>query len=49
MKYDEFISQVEQRTDLASREEAERATQAALETLAERLVRGRGCDTKLYE
>jgi uncharacterized protein (DUF2267 family) len=40
MKYDEFISQVQQRTFLASREEAERATRATLETLGERLAGG---------
>jgi uncharacterized protein (DUF2267 family) len=40
MKYDEFISQVQQRTYLATREQAERATRAALETLGERLAGG---------
>jgi uncharacterized protein (DUF2267 family) len=35
MKYEEFIEQVQKRAHLASRIEAERATQAALETLAE--------------
>ena len=37
MKYEEFIAQVRHRADLASSEEAERATQATLETLAGRL------------
>ena len=37
MKYEEFIAQVRRRADLASSEEAERATQATLETLAGRL------------
>jgi uncharacterized protein (DUF2267 family) len=37
MRYDEFIGQVRQRARLASREEAERATRATLETLAYRL------------
>ena len=37
MKYEEFIAQVRHRADLASTEEAERATQATLETLAGRL------------
>ena len=40
MKYDEFIAQVQRRADLPSREQAERATQAMLETLAERLEGG---------
>ena len=35
MKYDEFIEQVQKRAHLASLSEAERATRAALETLAE--------------
>jgi uncharacterized protein (DUF2267 family) len=35
MKYEEFIEQVQKRAHLASRSEAERATRAALETLAE--------------
>ena len=40
MKYDEFISQIQQRAMLGSREEAERATRATLETLGERLAGG---------
>jgi uncharacterized protein (DUF2267 family) len=35
MKYDEFIEQVQKRAHLTSKSEAERATRAALETLAE--------------
>ncbi len=35
MKYEEFIEHVQKRANLASRGEAERATRAALETLAE--------------
>ena len=35
MKYEEFIEQVQKRAYLASRDEVERATRAALETLAE--------------
>jgi len=35
MKYEEFIEQVQKRAHLASKSEAERATRAALETLAE--------------
>jgi uncharacterized protein (DUF2267 family) len=38
MKYDEFISQVQQRAHLGSREKAERATQATFEVLGERLT-----------
>ena len=37
MKYEEFIEQVQKRANLASRDKAERATRAALETLAESL------------
>jgi uncharacterized protein (DUF2267 family) len=37
MKYEEFIGQVRRRADVATSEEAERATQATLETLAGRL------------
>lgn len=37
MKYDEFIEQVQKRANLVSQSEAERATRATLETLAERL------------
>ena len=44
MKYDEFISQVQRRADLASREEAERATRATMETLGERLAGGEAKD-----
>ncbi len=40
MKYDEFIAQVQRRLELGSREEAERATRATLETLGERLAGG---------
>ena len=40
MKYDEFIKEVQTRGHIESREEAERATRATLETLAERLVGG---------
>ena len=35
MKYEEFIEQVQKRAHLASKSDAERATRAALETLAE--------------
>src|SRR5690348_1273489 len=38
MKYDEFIKHVQSVAQLDSREEAERATRATLETLAERIV-----------
>lgn len=44
MKYDEFMSQVQHRAGLNSREEAERATQATLQTLGERLVGGEAKD-----
>ncbi len=37
MKYEEFIEQVQKRAYLASKIEAQRATRAALETLAESL------------
>jgi len=40
MTYDEFLGQVRQRAGLTSSGEAERATQAVLETLAERLEGG---------
>ncbi len=40
MKYDEFIKEVQTRGGMGSREEAERATRATLETLAERLAGG---------
>ena len=39
-KYDEFIKQVQGRGHVESREEAERATRATLQTLAERLAGG---------
>ncbi len=38
MTYDEFIEQVQQRAKLHSRSEAEQATRAVLETLAERVA-----------
>lgn len=38
MKYDEFIKQVQSVAQLNSREEAERATQATLEAIKERIV-----------
>ena len=41
MRYDEFLGHVQHRARLGSRGEAERATRATLETLAERLV---GCE-----
>ena len=44
MKYDEFIAQVQRRADLDSRDEADRAVCAALETLAERLAGGEAKD-----
>jgi uncharacterized protein (DUF2267 family) len=37
MKYDEFIAQVRRRARLATPEEAEKATRATLQTLAERI------------
>lgn len=40
MKHDEFIGQVQHRARLSSRGEAEIATRATLETLAERLMGG---------
>jgi uncharacterized protein (DUF2267 family) len=40
LKYDEFLGHVRHRARLSSRAEAERATRATLETLAERLVGG---------
>ena len=40
MRYDEFLGHVQHRARLGSRGEAERATRATLETLAERLVGG---------
>jgi uncharacterized protein (DUF2267 family) len=44
MKHDEFIRQVQHRARLSSRGEAERATHATLETLAERLTGGEAKD-----
>ncbi len=44
MKYDEFIAQVRHRAGLGSHTEAERATRATLETLAERLAGGEAHD-----
>lgn len=44
MRYDEFIGHVQLRAGLSSRAEAERATRATLETLAERLVGGEAHD-----
>lgn len=38
MKYDQFIKHVQQEAQLNSREDAERATQATLETIKERIV-----------
>jgi uncharacterized protein (DUF2267 family) len=40
MKYDEFISQVSKRANIDSREAAERAVAATLETLGQRLAGG---------
>ena len=40
MKYDEFIKEVQTRGHMESRDEAEKATKATLETLAERLAGG---------
>jgi uncharacterized protein (DUF2267 family) len=44
LKYDEFIVQVRHRAGLGSHAEAERATRATLETLAERLAGGEAHD-----
>ena len=44
MKYDEFLVQVQHRAGLGSHAEAERATRATLETLAERLAGGEAHD-----
>jgi uncharacterized protein (DUF2267 family) len=44
LKYDEFIGQVRHRARLGSHAEAERATRATLETLAERLAGGEAHD-----
>ena len=40
VKYDEFIKEVQTRGHMKSRDEAEKATKATLETLAERLAGG---------
>lgn len=40
MQHDEFIGQVQARARLSSREDAERATRATLETLGERVPEG---------
>ncbi len=44
MKHDEFIGQVQHRARLSSRGDAEMATRATLETLAERLAGGEAND-----
>ena len=44
MRYDEFLGHVQHRARLGSRGEAERATRATLESLAERLVGGEAHD-----
>ncbi len=44
MKHDEFIGQVQHRARLSSRGDAEIATRATLETLAERLASGEADD-----
>ena len=44
MRYDEFIGQVQHRAGLGSHAEAEHATRATLETLAERLAGGEAHD-----
>jgi uncharacterized protein (DUF2267 family) len=44
LKYDEFIAPVRHRAGLGSHAEAERATRATLETLAERLAGGEAHD-----
>jgi uncharacterized protein (DUF2267 family) len=44
LRYDEFIGQVQHRAGLGSHAEAERATRATLETLAERLAGGEAHD-----
>lgn len=44
MKHDEFIGQVQHRARVSSRGEAEKATRATLETLAERLSGGEAKD-----
>ena len=40
MRYDEFLARVRERGEYADRSEAERATHAVLELLAQRLVEG---------
>lgn len=40
MRYDEFVASVQDRANIDTREEAERAIRATLETLAERLLGG---------
>lgn len=42
MEHDEFIASVRRRTSLASREDAERAVKATLESLGEQLIGARG-------
>src|SRR6266705_6459177 len=44
LRYDEFLGQVQHRAGLGSHAEAERATRATLETLAERLAGGEAKD-----
>lgn len=44
VKYDEFIAQVQRRADLSTKDEAERAIRATLETLAGRLAGGEAKD-----
>jgi uncharacterized protein (DUF2267 family) len=44
LRYDEFLGQVQHRAGLGSHAEAERATRATLETLAERLAGGEAHD-----
>jgi uncharacterized protein (DUF2267 family) len=44
VKYDEFIAQVQRRADLNTKDEAERAIRATLETLAGRLAGGEAKD-----
>jgi uncharacterized protein (DUF2267 family) len=44
MRYDEFVGAVQQRARLATREAAEAATRATLETLGERLTAGAAGD-----
>jgi uncharacterized protein (DUF2267 family) len=44
VKYDEFIAQVQRRAEISTRDEADSAVRAALETLAERLAGGEAKD-----